>query len=131
MNTVELDARGLDYVGSELKVTNYLGRLVLSAVELAKGKVISVIPEPHAPDIYNFKSGVFLNLGRERTAIPGGYIEAVPSTEDDVASWVHEVLNSGPRRAFVCESFLLRASILARAKSLPRRTVAGGDFVYH
>jgi hypothetical protein len=131
VSIVEFDARGRDYIRSELEATNQLGRLVLSAVELDKGKVMGVIPEPHAPDIYAFKAGIFLSAGREQWPVAGGHIEEVPSTEVEVASWVHTVLNSGSRRVFVCESYLLRASEISRAKNLPRQTVAGGNFVYH
>src|SRR5258708_1967765 len=96
---VELDVRGLDYIKSELGATNDLGHRVLSAIDLNNGRVVSVLPESHGPNVYAFKQSVSLNVGRERIPIRGGYMEAVPSTRTDVASWAHAVLNSGSHRA--------------------------------
>ena len=65
-NHVTLDRRGLDYIRSTLEATNHLGRIVLSSLEWDSGKVIGVIPRSHAPDIYEFKEGLFRKPQRER-----------------------------------------------------------------
>jgi hypothetical protein len=128
---VTMDARALDHVREELEATNRLGRLVASTLDLDEGRVFGFIPESHVPDTYNFRRGIFQRVGRPRTPVAGGYVEEVPSTEAEVAVWVHTALASDRRRALVCESYLLRAKDLTRASQLPRRTVAGGDYVYH
>jgi hypothetical protein len=128
---VHMDPRALNHIQSELEATNQLGRVVLSSIDLARGSAMAVLPEEHLQDTYAFRSGIFARGGQERTPVAGGYVETVPSTQDAVSAWVHDVLGSDSHRAIVCESYLLRAGDLDRASLLPRRTVACGDFVYH
>jgi hypothetical protein len=128
---VQLDERGIDYLTSELRFANQLGQLVSANVDLTDGIVFAVTPSEGGRDPYEFKSAIFPRTPTARTPIPGGYIEAVPSTEEDVAVWVNRELRASARRAFVCESYLLRARSLGRASLLPQRTIPSAEFVYH
>ncbi len=127
----QLDSRGINYVENEMKVSNYLGKEVLARVKLTDGHAFALVPENHEPDIYRFRSSVFPNVGRERTNVPGGHVESVPTTSRALVSWVHGVLKADLSRLFVCESYLLRAKDLARVSNLPRRTIVAWDFAYH
>jgi hypothetical protein len=126
-----LDARAIRYLRSEMEATNQIGRAVLASIVLEDGSIVAVVPERHSPNMYDFRSSIFPRGERGRSAVSGGYVETVPSTEGAVSAWVSGVLQLDARRAIVCESYLLRAADLERAARLPRRTVASGDFVYH
>lgn len=133
MNTrfVEMDARAVAYVRSELEATNKVGQLIAATLNLDEGQVLAAVPDSYLSDTYNFREGIFQRVGLDRTNAPGGYVEEVPSTEADVAARVCRAMSLDRRRALICESYLLRAKDLAQASYLPIHTAVCGEFVYH
>lgn len=109
--------------------SNQIGRLLLSSNDLSEGAIVAAVPEHHR-DPYAFRAGIFDQRG-SRVPVEGGYMQAVPSTQDALSAWVHGVLKEDNHRAILTESFLLRAGDLVRTSGLPRHTVTCGEFVYH
>ena len=134
-----LDSRGSDYARDQLQNGWELAQELLGKVSFAAGSLYAVLPNQAIGDVYEFEQALHRGIVHERIPVEGGYMEPIPSTAAEMASWLWKVMQQNPRWVLISEAFNLGrshipASVLQdpqQAVYLPGRTQTRGDRVYH